>query len=150
MQFMLRELEEKEHYHADYAVLLQPSTPIIEPEQIDEVIQIALDNNADSVIAVSTVDTINHPYNIREILPNGTIRFWQNDLHYNVRGKDRPAFYHAANIWLSSYDTIMKEGKLEGVRNFPMIVPAEYSTDIDFKEDAERMEAWVKYKKDNS
>lgn len=143
MKFTLAELERVEGYHADYAVLLQPTTPLVEPEQIDAAISLALDKEADSVINVSEVDTINHPYNVREILSDGTIRFWQYDLHYNCVGKDRPKFYHAANLWLSSDDIIMKEGRLEGKRNFPVFVPTYYSADIDYKEDLERIEAWI-------
>ncbi|MBI5644478.1 acylneuraminate cytidylyltransferase family protein [Candidatus Kaiserbacteria bacterium] len=139
--YTLRELEKKEGYHADYAVLLQPSTPIIEPEQIDTAIQLAYEKNADSVVTVSEVDTINHPYNVREILADGSIKFWHHDLHYNCVSNDRPKFYHAANLWLSSYDTVIKEGKLEGRKNYPVILPEIYSSDIDFKEDLERIEA---------
>jgi CMP-N-acetylneuraminic acid synthetase len=87
------------------------------------------------------VDTINHPYNVREIRADGTARFWQYDLHYSIAGKDRPKFYKAANLWLSSYDTVMKEGKLEGKKNVPLIVADIYSSDIDTKEDLDRIEA---------
>lgn len=146
MQFTLSELEKREGYHADYLVLLQPTTPLIEPEQIDAAVALAIEKNADSVINVSEVDTINHPYNVREILPDGTAKFWQYDLHYNCVGKDRPKFYHAANLWLSSYKTIMEDGRLEGKNNFPLIIPTYYSADIDFKEDLECIEALLSYR----
>jgi len=141
VQFTLRELERTEGYKADYVVLLQPTTPVIEPAQIEAAIRLAIEKNADSVVAVSAVDTINHPYNVRQMQSDGSIRFWQYDLHYNCVGPERPAFYHAANLWLSSYDTVMS-GKLEGERTYPLVVPARYAADIDFKEDLERIEAY--------
>ncbi|RJQ34492.1 acylneuraminate cytidylyltransferase family protein [Candidatus Parcubacteria bacterium] len=132
---------EQDGYKAGYVVTLQPTTPVIEPAQIDAAIELAIEKNAESVVNVSEIDTINHPYNIREIREDGTAHFWQEKLHYEALGKDRPKFYHAANLWLSSYDTVMKEGKFEGEKNYPIIVPPIYSSDIDFKEDLERLEA---------
>lgn len=147
VEFTLKELERMEGYVADYCVLLQPTTPLIEAEQIDQAISLAVEKHADSVVTVAEVETINHPYNVREILPDGTIRFWQYDLHYEVLGKDRPKFYHAANLWLSSRQTILSEGKLEGKMNYPIIVPSQYSVDIDFKEDLDRIEVWLESRK---
>lgn len=147
VEHTLRELERTEGYVADYCVLLQPTTPLIESEQIDHAIALAREKGADSVVTVAEVETINHPYNIREILDDGTIRFWQYDLHYAVPAKDRPTFYHAANLWLSSRDTILSEKKLEGKKNFPIIVPAQYAADIDFKEDLDRIEVWLESRK---
>lgn len=144
MIWTVQELERQEGYHADYAILLQPTTPIILSEQIDEAISIALEKNADSVVSVAEVDTINHPYNIREIKEDGTITFWQYDLHYKYYAKKpKPKFYHAANLWLSSYETLTRERLLEGKRNYPLIVPAVYSLDIDYKEDLELIEAYL-------
>jgi len=139
VRFTVQELKKREGYHADYIVTLQPTTPVVEPRQIDAAVELAIEKQADSVVNVSTVDTINHPYNIREVRADGTMRFWQEELHYSVASKDRPVFYHAANLWLSSYDTIMS-GKFEGEKNYPIIVPQIYASDIDFKEDLERLE----------
>jgi CMP-N-acetylneuraminic acid synthetase len=141
VKHVLRTLKEKESFHADYAMLLQAATPLIEPTQIDTAIQLALEKEADSIVNVSEVDTADHPYNVREMLPDGTVRFWQEEKHYTVTGKDRPKFYKAANLWLSSYDTIMKEGKLEGKRNYPVVVAARFASDIDTKEDLGQIEA---------
>ena len=96
---------------------------------------------------MAPLDVINHPYNIREILADGTIKFWQNKLHYEFLRKPRPKFYHVASIWISSYDTLDKNKKLEGKRNFPLIVDPIYTLDIDYKEDLELIEAWLEYKK---
>ncbi len=148
IKFTLEELERTENYRADYVVLLQPTTPIIEPEQVDAAIALALEKNADSVVNLCEVDTMNHPYNVREILSDGTARFWQEEFHYSTLGTERPKFYHAANLWLSSYDTIMA-GRLEGNKNYPIIVPAIYSFDIDFKEDLERLEAILSHRAKN-
>jgi CMP-N,N'-diacetyllegionaminic acid synthase len=146
VQHVLKALEEKERYRADYALTLQATTPLIEPGQIGAAVELAVEKNADSVVNVSEVDTLNHPYNIREVQPDGTMRFWQEEKHYSAARSERPKFYKAANLWLSSFETVMKEGKLEGKKNYPIIVPARYSSDIDTKEDLERLSALLSLK----
>ncbi|PIR93148.1 acylneuraminate cytidylyltransferase [Candidatus Falkowbacteria bacterium CG10_big_fil_rev_8_21_14_0_10_43_10] len=130
----------------DYILLLQAASPLIEPKQVDRAIKLALGKKADSVVAVSEVGNLNHPYNIREIMPDGMVRFWQYDLHYKDLGKPKPLFYKAANIWLSSYETLVKEHKLEGKRNYPIIIDEFYSLDIDYKEDLDFMEVLMQHK----
>ncbi|MEK7560607.1 MAG: acylneuraminate cytidylyltransferase family protein [Patescibacteria group bacterium] len=147
MVWTVEELERREKYHADYAILLQPTTPLVTPEQIEQAIAHAIEKNADSVVTVAEVDTINHPYNIREIKDDGTITFWQYDLHYAYYAKKpKPKFYHAANLWLTSYETLTRDRLLEGKNNYPIIVPPAYSMDIDYKEDLALVEAYLRLK----
>lgn len=142
------ELERREGYYADYAILLQPTTPLVTPDQIERAGALAAEKNADSVVTVAEVDTINHPYNIREIKSDGTIAFWQYDMHYEYYAKkSKPRFYHAANLWLSSYETLTGDRLLEGKKNYPLIVPAIYSLDIDYKEDLDLIEAYLNYQR---
>ncbi|MCK4554847.1 acylneuraminate cytidylyltransferase family protein [Candidatus Parcubacteria bacterium] len=145
MIYTVKELEERENYHVDYTILLQPASPLIETEQVDKAIEIAIEKQADSVVAVAQVNTLNHPYNIREIIEDGTIKFWQEELHYQDLGKPKPKFYHAGVMWLSSFKTLIQEKKLEGKKNYPLILNAIYFLDIDYKEDLELVEAWMQY-----
>jgi N-acylneuraminate cytidylyltransferase/CMP-N,N'-diacetyllegionaminic acid synthase len=147
MIYTVKRLEQEEGFHADYVILLQPTNPLVQPKHVAQAIKLAREKKADSVVAVAPLDVINHPYNIREILADGTIKFWQNKLHYEFLRKPRPKFYHVASIWISSYDTLDKNKKLEGKRNFPLIVDPIYTLDIDYKEDLELIEAWLEYKK---
>jgi len=147
MTHLVLELQKREGYKADYAVLLQAATPLVETEQIDSVIRLAIDKNADSVVTVGQVNTVNHPYNIRTIKDDGTMKFWQEDLHYEYLTKEKEKFYFPANIWLSSFNTLVNHKKLEGEKNYPFIVKPIYGLDIDYKEDLELIEAWMVYKK---
>lgn len=144
IRFTVDELERREHDLAEFVLLLQATTPLIEADQIKAALDLATAKGADSVVTVVEVDTINHPYNVRSMQEDGTIRFWQEELHYTCVGSARPKFYHAANLWLSSVATI-RAGKLEGKKNFPIIVPPVYSSDIDYKEDLERIAALLEY-----
>jgi CMP-N-acetylneuraminic acid synthetase len=147
MVYTVRRLEKEEGFRADYIVLLQATNPLVRSEDVEMAINLALEKKADSVVAVSPIDNINHPYNIREILTDKTIKFWQGKKHYEFLKKSRPKFYHVASIWISSYETLVNRKKIEGKRNFPLIVDPIYSLDIDYKQDLELIEAWLKYKK---
>ncbi len=140
-----------EGYHADYVVLLQPTSPLISSNYIDEAIGLAIENNADSVVAVVEVNNLNHPYNIREIKEDGTIKFWQDKLHYEyiVKPKEKPKFYYAGGVWVSSFQTLIGERKLEGKNNYPLIIPDLAALDVDYKEDLELIEAIIKVRDKN-
>lgn len=126
---------EHQGYRADIVVLLQSVTPLIRPDQIERAIDLIIEKQADSVVAVSEVDTANHPYNIREIGPDGHTAFWQEKLHYELLGKPKPKFYTAANMWLTSRKTLIDEHRLEGKNNYSIIVPRVFALDIDTPED---------------
>ncbi|MDD4271698.1 MAG: acylneuraminate cytidylyltransferase family protein [Patescibacteria group bacterium] len=145
IRYTLEKLAE-DGYRADYVVLLQPTSPLISADNLDEAIDLAIKNKAGSVVAVVEVDGLNHPYNIREIQPDGTIKFWQDELHYEyiVKPKEKPKFYYAGGIWVSSFDTVMKEKKLESRNNYPLIISKISAMDIDKKEDLELIELFMK------
>lgn len=147
--YTVKKLEKDQGYHPDYILLLQAATPLIESGQIEKAIHIANKNKADSVVTVCPVNTINHPFNIRRINKDQTISFWLDELHYQYLQKTKPQFYHAANLWLTSYDNLIREKKLEGRRNYPLVIPAVYSLDIDYREDLDLIEAWLQYNHQN-
>jgi len=144
MVWTVEELGRREAYRPDYTILLQPTTPLVLPEHIENAITLAVEKNADSVVTVGEVNTINHPYNIREIKEDGTITFWQYDLHYaHYATKPKPKFYHAGNLWLTSFATLIKRHLLEGKRNYPVIIDPIYALDIDYKEDLAVIEGYL-------
>lgn len=138
----------KEGYPVQYILLLQTTTPLVTSRQIDTALKLALSKSADSVITVSEVNNINNPYNIRQInKQSGKISFWKDKEHYKYAGKKRPKFYHACNMWITSYETLVKTDKLEGKNNYPIVLDEIYSMDIDYKNDLEMIEVYLQYKK---
>lgn len=145
MVYTVEKLNNDFGYRADYTVLLQAVSPLFEVHSIDQAIDLALVKAADSVVAVTEVNTLNHPYNVRSLLPDGRIKFWQEELHYKDLGQSKPKFYHAGVLWLSSYDTLVKHHRLEGENNYPVMVKPVHILDIDYKEDLEFIEAYINY-----
>jgi len=148
--FTLEKLKDSEGYRPDYVILLQAVNPLVKLKQINEAIDTAINFDADSVISVTPVDTTSHPYNLRTISDDGFAKFWIDDLHYEFLNGIRPRFYKAANIWLSSYETIMEQRKFEGMKNIPIIVDSISAMDIDYKRDLELIEAYLQYGKQST
>jgi CMP-N-acetylneuraminic acid synthetase len=147
--YTVKRFEEEDGYKPDYILLLQPTNPLVAPEQIDGVVDLALEKSAESVVAVCRIDTPSHPYNIRLVDQDFRMKFWQEELHYKDIGKQRPGFYKAANIWLSSYNTLIHEGRIEGKNNFAYCVNSISALDIDYREDLDLIEAWLNYRQTN-
>lgn len=145
--FTIKKLQEDEGYTPDYIALLQATTPLINPAHIDDAIKTAIKNRADSVVTVSGLETTSHPYSIRKIERGGTINFWKNDEHYKYLSKKRPVFYKAANMWLTSRETILRNNKLEGKKNYPIIVDSRFAFDVDYKEDLKLLEVYLNHGK---
>ncbi len=143
--FSLKKLEKINAWRPDYIVLLQAVSPLISCAHIDKAIEMAVKNRADSVVAVSEVNNLNHPYNVRKISEDGIISFWQEKFHYKYYNKAKPKFYHAGALWVSSYDMIIKNRRFEGKKNFSLILDSFCLLDIDYINDLELIEACLQY-----
>lgn len=111
----IKMLEKLQNYKPDYIVMIQPTSPLVEPEQIKAAVKMAINKKADSVITAVDLEHDAHPYNIREILPDGRIKFWMEKEHYQFPTRQsKPQFRKFGNLYVSSYKTLMEKGRLEG------------------------------------
>jgi len=133
--YNLDRFKKENEYVPDYVLLVQPVNPFISSKQIDSAIRLAYSKKADSVVSVVEVDTTSHPFNIRVVSGKGTVRFWKGREHYNFLGKEKQKFYRLGNLIISSYDTIKKEGRLEGKKNYFIEIDKISGIDIDDLED---------------
>lgn len=142
----LQELERLEQYKPDYIVLVQATSPLTTVEQIDATIEKVLENNADSAITAEVLPHDCHPYNIREMSPDGSVHFWMEKEHYQFPSRQsKPTFYKFGNTYVTSYDTLVNKGRLEGEKNY--IVPIEDQEsvmDINTPADLEAIEKIMK------
>jgi len=143
-------LKEEEQCQADYIFLLQPTTPLIEPTQFERVHEIIRKERPDSIVAVTRLDTPSHPFNIRVEEENGMTKFWKGDAHYHKNTQCTQHFVKAANMWVTSWKTLVEEKRLEGERNFSLPVDWQYALDIDYLEDLQMIEAWLMYCQDKN
>ena len=136
---------QEEGYKADYALTVQPTSPLLQPQQVDKAVSLAIKKKADSVITACPLSHDCHPYNIRTINSGGIVKFWKEKEHYKHPTRQiKPKFYTAGNLWVSSYDTIMGKGRLEGKKNYKVEIDKIYALDIDTKEDIPQAERVIK------
>jgi len=144
----IEHLREIENYWVEYLFIFQPTTPLIDKSQIARAMEIIEKERPDSIVAVTYLDTPSHPYNIRVEEKNGRTRFWKGEDHYRSGEICSDRFLKAANMWVTSCKTLLEERRLEGERNFSLLVNKQFGMDIDYLEDLQMVEAWMRYSND--
>lgn len=146
----VKKLEELQGYRPDYIVTLQCTYPLILPEQISQAVKKAIEEKADSVITACELEHDCHPYNVREVLDDGRVKFWKEEEHYLFPTRQsKPKFYSFGNVFVSSYETIVNKGKLEGEKNYLILIDKVYHLDVNTVEDLKEIEDVLKNKQGN-
>ena len=136
---------EKLGFRADYIITAQPTYPLMQTEEIDAAINLAVEKNADSVITACELGHDCHPYNIRKINQDGTVSFWMEDEHYKFPTRQsKPKFYTFGNIFVSSYKTIVEDCRLEGKKNYLIEIEKDNHLDVNTEEDLKEIERIIK------
>lgn len=123
-------LEEEENYSPDYVMVLQPTSPLRITKDIETVISIALEHQADSVVSVSHTDR--HPYWMKTITEDGYLEDWLPSQENSKRRQELPSVY-ALNgaIYLAKTKLILEKNSFYDNRTFPYVMPTERALDID-------------------
>lgn len=137
-------LDEHQDYRPDYVVLLQPTSPLRTADDIDAAVALARSNNADAVVSVC--QTHDHPYLVRRIAEDGTLKeFLPCPLSY-ARRQDLPPAYA-----LNGAIYIVRPGVLAEARTFlppstqAFVMPADRSYQIDTAADLRWVELVLKH-----
>ncbi|TFG71863.1 MAG: acylneuraminate cytidylyltransferase family protein, partial [Anaerolineales bacterium] len=123
-------LEENERYRPDYMMLLQPTSPLRMPEDINAAIDLAKDKQADSVVSVCPVHK--HPYWMKQITDDGRlVDYALPERKYTYR-QELPVVY-ALNgaIYLTRRDILLKKSSFYTKNTYAYIMPPERSMDVD-------------------
>ena len=116
--------------------LLQPTSPLILPEQINDAIRLLDQNPAcSSVQTISMVPHNNHAFNQREITEgNVQFRFLQERLKMFNKQKKPPLFVFA-NLVITRCNAILEKKNLFSDPSLPLIVTRNYAFDLDTFDD---------------
>ncbi len=123
-------LNEHDSYRPTYITLLQPTSPLRTAEDIDAAVGLAIEKDADAVASV--VETHDHPYLTRRLLPSGLLEeFVPCDLAY-ARRQDLPAAY-ALNgaVFVNRPGSLVAERTFCPPRCYAYVMSAERSAQID-------------------
>ena len=126
----ITKLEElKENY--DYVIMLQPTSPVRNANNIDESVELLLRKNADSIISVTA---LNHPIEWTNILPDdfSLDGFFLNQ-YEGMRSQDFPKRYIINGaIYLNDIQILKKTSSLINCgKSFAYIMEKENSIDVD-------------------
>jgi len=133
LQHVIRHLEEKEDYRPDVIVILQPTSPLRTPEDIDAAVKKFRETKCDSVVSVCEVE---HPIHWMYTLDGDRMKPLMKDGARITRRQDAPMVYRLNGaVYVTRRDTIMKENKVLTDDTRAYIMPAERSIDIDTKLD---------------
>jgi len=144
IQHVLQFLNQREHYHPDVTVLLQPTTPLRTSHHIDEALGLLENAHADSVVSVSLVPGHYNPY-WQFIIQDGELRLFTGQPLGQIitRRQDLPETY-TRNGAIYAFKTILifEQGNIYGDRCVAYVMHAEDSVNIDSEQDlwlAERL-----------
>jgi|TARA_Y100000310_G_scaffold326521_1_gene391515 N-acylneuraminate cytidylyltransferase/CMP-N,N'-diacetyllegionaminic acid synthase len=139
---------ESEGWKPDLIVLVQCTSPFRLSKHIDEAVNMLIDGGFTGVASVSENPGHFHPYKIKEVKEDGELvsmvqeEGMKNNIieshKYKVR-QDLPGTYYWMNgaVYVSTYDTLMKDGDRYGKRCGAQILNGDTLANIDSEADFE-------------
>lgn len=131
----------------DYVVLLQPTSPLRNADDIDKCIANCISINALSLVSVKELDT--SPYWMLKLDYNGNIHPLLNKWEESKRRQELPVVY-ALNgaVYVAKYEWLIKNRNFLSKDTKTYIMPAERSIDIDSEFDL-KMVNYIKMEEKN-
>jgi CMP-N-acetylneuraminic acid synthetase len=143
IKHVINELD-KEGFHADIILTIQPTYPFISVDNIERAIKaFSGKGDFDSVTTVTRAPFKHHPYNARKINEDGTVSFmFPGEKKKCPNSQSAPPVYFFGNLYASKRVTIFEKDSLYGDKSFPVEVSNIEGFDIDDMFDMEMAE-WL-------
>jgi len=131
LQHAVSFVEDQDHVHLDWVLLLQPTTPFRSVEDIQEAVHLSQTGGCDSVISVVQVFGV-HPILMKRIENDRLLPFCIDEKE-GTRRQDYqpPAYMRNGAIYLTRRNGLMENGSIWGKVIRPYIMPEERSVNID-------------------
>ncbi|MFA5838571.1 MAG: acylneuraminate cytidylyltransferase family protein [Candidatus Paceibacterota bacterium] len=137
VQHAVKEVEKKDKVKFDFIILLQPTTPLMTIEDIDNAIEKLIKTKADTVVSVCEINDA-HPIKIKKIVNDKLVQYVDSMKENIFRRQDMPkAYKRNGGIYANKRNVVMKENSLYGIEKDcrAYIMPRERSIDINSIED---------------
>ena len=138
-------LEVEEGWVPDLLVLLQPTSPLRQPEHIDQAVGLLKNEQVDTVVSVVKMPHRFSPYSIQKVEDGLLKDFWLEPLPYDRYQRQNLPTLYARNgpaILVTRVPVLGQVKGFYGSRVCPYIMPEEYSLDIDNRFDL-KMAEWM-------
>ena len=135
IQHAVKFVEEEEGAPVDWVLILQPTAPFRNADDISESLRLAREGGCDSVISVTRV-LAEHPILMKKI-ENGRLLPYCIEEKESTRRQDYdpPAYIRNGAIYLTRRDVLMEGDSIWGEVIQPYVMPEERSYDIDSERD---------------
>jgi CMP-N-acetylneuraminic acid synthetase len=136
----------RQGYRADWVMLLQPTSPLRAPEDIQGALELRTRRAARSIISVC--EATHPPSWLRRLDPEGQL------LEYFPEEEDRPtrqalpkAYALNGAIYLAPWDVLDRERTFSPARTFGYVMPRERSLDVDSPWDLELADLVLRHRR---
>jgi CMP-N-acetylneuraminic acid synthetase len=144
MQHAVKFMESEQGYQYDLVIMLQPTTPLRQTEDIDNAINLLFDTNADSVISVVEVEGY-HPLRIKRVVHGRLINYIdQGQEDMRPRQKLPPVYIRNGAIYATVRNVLMEENSFVGVDSRAYIMPDKRSVNVDTPKDLQLLKSYLK------
>ncbi|WP_446787826.1 acylneuraminate cytidylyltransferase family protein [Macellibacteroides fermentans] len=142
------ELYKSKGYNFDYIVLLEPTSPLRDTNDIDKAIELLDSNeNAESIVGVSKTEAI-HPAFLTRIY-KGFLCPYQNEMKAIRRQDLEELYFFEGSIYCSRINAIIEKKSFYHDKTIPYIVPKWKSFEIDDYTDFKIIETLMSLKNNN-
>ena len=133
-------VEEEEEKPVDWVLVLQPTAPFRNADDISESLRLAREGGCDSVISVTRV-LAEHPILMKKIKDDRLLPYCIEEKEGTRRQDyDPPAYIRNGAIYLTRRDVLMESNSIWGEVVRPYVMPEERSYDIDSERDFKLVE----------
>lgn len=133
-------VEQNDNLRLDWVCLLQPTDPFRTVDDLEVVLQLAMEGDCDSVISVVQVFSV-HPIVMKRV-ENGFLQPYCTEEKEGTRRQeyDPPAYMRNGAVYLTRRDVLMKKDSIWGEKIRPYIMPPERSIGVDSELDMKLVE----------
>lgn len=142
MQHTIDFCERQENRKYDFVVLFEPTAPTRIVEDVNRCVEIAVANNADSVVGFCEAGHM-HPVRAIKIV-NGRVEPFCMPEPEGLRRQDQEkVYYRNGSVYVFKRDSLMEKNSLWGEVCMPYVMPPERSVNIDEETDFLAAEYWL-------
>lgn len=136
IMYFLTSVYKEEKQLPEYLVLLESTSPFVQPEHIDECVSLLRpDLSADSSQTVAPVEPNSHAYNQRYHDGDGSHFLFSQERSKCFNKQLKPQFYKHGNVRVMRVRSLLEKKDIFGDKSIPLVVPHIYCMDVDGPED---------------
>ena len=141
-------LKTHQQYDPDYMVLLQATSPLRTPQDIDAAVQMAYAREADSVVSVKPVK--DHPSWMMEVRDSGKMQPWMGAEKIATHRQYNSSLY-ALNgaVYVIRPSVLISRQQWYADQTFAYVMPTERSVDIDDRWQLQFVESILREREDS-